>query len=600
MRALLGVGALAVFAVAAPSARAQAGAIKEIVVQGNVRVARDTILIQMRTKVGQPYIQANLEADEDALFETGFFSTVEITATPLENEEWRVTVLVAEFPEIKEIRVTGNRSISTDDILKVLEIKPGELFNLKAARPSAAAIEKLYSDRGLFARVGRLFTSTTSVGTLEVEIIEGEVGTVTITGNTATKRRVIERLIRTRPGDPVSFVRWQRDLARLVNTRYFEQVEDTSPYVARDLNKLDFSAKVREARTGVFNVGVAVDPRNSYAALLSVADTNFRGTGQSVSLNYTQATTGGGASTSLAYTNPFIDRSDSTLRLEVYSRLNFRFANTGLGTGGGNATLDNRYTERRTGGSIGLQRPRNDFDTLGLSARYETVDTGNLNNSTTDGFIRQDGEIAAVALTSITNRRDVDVDASRGYFLRLDLEPGFANITDVGGAANQNNTILGRSFFTKATIDVRRYFTRDKARRRVLTEPRRVLATRVTGGSVAGDVPFFEQYFVGGADSLRGYQEDRFWGKNFVLATAEYRQPIPGQDAFSVIAFVDYGGAWGGFGTVNDFTQSSSFNLNVGYGFGARLRTPVGPIKLDYAFNGQGGSRAHFSIGTSF
>ena len=66
------------------------------------------------------------------------------------------------------------------------------------------------------------------------------------------------------------------------------------------------------------------------------------------------------------------------------------------------------------------------------------------------------------------------------------------------------------------------------------------------------------------------------------------------------MSFLDAGSAWGGFGSVNNFTQTSSPFLEYGYGLGLRLRTPIGPIKLDYGFNREGGSRAHFSIGTSF
>ncbi|MER3496534.1 MAG: hypothetical protein C4320_07020, partial [Armatimonadota bacterium] len=399
------------------------------------------------------------------------------------------------------------------------------------------------------------------------------------------------------PGDAFNAERWQRDLSRLYNTRYFENVEDRTPQSFRDGNKVDHVGVVTEARTGVFNIGVTLDPRNSFAGILSLADTNFRGTGQSISLNYTQATVGGGASSSLSYTNPFIDRKDTTLKFELYSRLNFRFANAGFGSGGTSPT-DNRYTERRTGGSLGFQRPTNTFDTLGLSGRFEQVKTSDLDTTTNNNFIQQDGNITAVSLIAISNHRDVDTDPSRGYFARFDLEPGLANITKVGGLANPSNTNLGRQFFTKGSFDLRTYMTRQPPRRRSLVEARRVLAFWVRGGSIAGSIPFFEQYFVGGADSVRGYQEDRFWGKNFVVGTAEYRSPI--SESLSLVAFLDYGGAWGGFGTVNNFTQSRSIRLHPGYGLGVRVRTPIGPIRLDYGFNEEGGSRAHFSIATSF
>ena len=118
------------------------------------------------------------------------------------------------------------------------------------------------------------------------------------------------------------------------------------------------------------------------------------------------------------------------------------------------------------------------------------------------------------------------------------------------------------------------------------------------GGTVAGTVPFFEQYFAGGNDSVRGYNEDRFWGRYMLVGTLEYRKPI--QEQFSLVGFMDYGGAWGGYAGIKDFEQTSDAAFHYGYGLGLRFRTPLGPIRLDYAFNDKGGSRAHFMIGTSF
>ncbi|RYG34590.1 hypothetical protein EON81_15130, partial [bacterium] len=51
-------------ALAAQAAAQQTSVIKEIVVRGNRRVQSEVILGAMRTKVGQPYIQASLEADK--------------------------------------------------------------------------------------------------------------------------------------------------------------------------------------------------------------------------------------------------------------------------------------------------------------------------------------------------------------------------------------------------------------------------------------------------------------------------------------------------------------------------------------------------------
>jgi outer membrane protein assembly factor BamA len=38
----------------------------------------------------------------------------------------------------------------------------------------------------------------------------------------------------------------------------------------------------------------------------------------------------------------------------------------------------------------------------------------------------------------------------------------------------------------------------------------------------------------------------------------------------------------------------------LGYGAGIRLDSPVGPLRLEYAFNDQGTRRFHFGIGKGF
>jgi Outer membrane protein/protective antigen OMA87 len=114
-----------------------------------------------------------------------------------------------------------------------------------------------------------------------------------------------------------------------------------------------------------------------------------------------------------------------------------------------------------------------------------------------------------------------------------------------------------------------------------------VFAIRAYYGAISGTVPFFEQFFIGGAETLRGYPEDRFWGKNAALLSFEFRQPI--EKAFTAVFFVDIGHAWGGYPSVNDFLQRDRFRPEVGYGLGVRVRTPLGPLRIDYGIGRDGG-----------
>jgi outer membrane protein insertion porin family len=177
------------------------------------------------------------------------------------------------------------------------------------------------------------------------------------------------------------------------------------------------------------------------------------------------------------------------------------------------------------------------------------------------------------------------------------LELGKADFTSL-------STQSGNTFFSKYSADFRKYFSKGGARVD-MNDRRRTIAVRLMVGGLTGNVPFFEQYFLGGAETLRGYREDRFWGRNMVLLNTEYRFPVTA--GLTGVGFVDVGDAWGaipdyltaGSAFGEDLTQHSGFKASVGYGIGIRVRTPIGPIRLDYGF-GNEGSRAHFSLGHAF
>jgi len=575
----------------------EASNIKEILIRGNRRVQTEVIASVMRTKVGQPYIQENLDRDKRSIEDLGFFSAVSVRATPLELGAYSVTVDVEEFPEIKEIRVTGNSVVTAEEILAAISLKPGQVFNANAVQPSIKAIEELYQRKGFFALIADFAPSTESVGTINVAVSELVVGTVSVQGNTRTRDWVMKRLIKTRSGDAFNGDQWGRDLRRVASTGWFEpgsikSIEDTE----REPGKIDLTVEVKESRTGMFNVGLQVDPRSSFAGLVKVSDSNFNGTGKSIGLDFLQTTRGGGASLGLDYFDPFWDSKDTTFSASLYSRVIYRFS----GVFGGSALDDeDSYNERRTGGSIGFSRPVNQDLTYGLNIRYEGVRTDlDASDLSTNEFIKQDGNVGAVTLSAVRDRRDLPLDPARGDFVRVLVEPGIAKIDNSEGAFN-NPDLLGTHGFGKLSLEYRNYWSDQPPRGRNEPDaPRRVLATRIQYGAITGTVPFFEQFFAGGANTIRGYDEDRFWGKQTLITSVEYRYPI--QRSFNAIAFVDYGGAWGGYGSLNNFTQSRDFKMHLGYGVGLSLRTPLGPIRIDLGFNEDGRSRTHFLIGTSF
>ena len=157
--------------------------------------------------------------------------------------------------------------------------------------------------------------------------------------------------------------------------------------------------------------------------------------------------------------------------------------------------------------------------------------------------------------------------------------------------------------FGKLGIDLRRYVSLNGKRAPgKFNQPKRVLATRLLIGTTARNIPFFEQYFLGGADSLRGYDTDRFWGSNLALVQAELRIPVGKDNNFQGVLLFDGGDAWGSIYQQQGLQQHTAFKFESDYGVGIRLVTPIGPIRLDLAkpTTGGGSLRTQFSIGQSF
>ena len=123
-------------------------------------------------------------------------------------------------------------------------------------------------------------------------------------------------------------------------------------------------------------------------------------------------------------------------------------------------------------------------------------------------------------------------------------------------------------------------------------------AGRVIASSREG-IPSTFLFRTGGDQTVRGYAFESLGvrqgaaivgGRRVVVASGEYTHWVG--DNWGVAGFVDAGNAW-------DDTELARAVL--GYGVGARVRTPIGPIRADLAYGQQTHQiRLHFSVGFTF
>ena len=586
--------AIAILAMANAMAQST-GSIKEIVVRGNKNISVDAITVVMRSQPGRPLIQADLVKDEDSIRDLGWFKDVTIFSRNISGDEWQVLVEVQENPVIKEVRVTGNTAIKTEKLLPLITQQVGQVFNLRTVAPSVQKISALYQEGGFFAQAD-IQPLEDSPETLNVQVIERVVNDIVLTGLTRTRPSVVKKLIKTRPGKAFNENTWDSDLRRLYSTFWFKDITpDSKP--TDQIGRFDLLMDFEEDRTGLINFGAALDPRSRLAGNIRYSDSNWRGTGQTLSAGLQQDTAGTGLSASIDYVNPYMDSRDTSLAVRAFSRINSYF--TGSGIGATDSPDSQRFDERRTGASVAVSKIFRDIYSLTYGASFERIETLKLRTNTATDFIQQDGDLVVLNAQFARDRRDVIADPAEGDYARIAIEPAFANISKIGGNVGDVTDVLGKNTFFRTTLEYKAFFSQRPKDPEKRGKPRKVLAVRARYGSIIGTAPFFEQLFMGGSDSLRGYSDQRFWGKQSFLSSVEYRVPI--QDNFRLIGFADYGGAWGGYGTLNNFAQSKSLKLNLGYGVGAAFKAgPLGLIRIDFGFNEKGQNRTHFSIGANF
>ncbi|MDW8107304.1 MAG: BamA/TamA family outer membrane protein [Armatimonadota bacterium] len=589
-----GVLALAL-SVVASSVAMQERRVESVSIRGLRHLSESAILAGLRLKPGEPFSQASLEADQRYLRqEIGLFSEARAQAETSESGV-RITFEVVENPLIREVRFTGNTVFRAEQLLEVIRNKPGFVFNTNYIQPDVRAISELYSKAGYVVETEGYFAPDYETGVLTIALTELRVGAIKVEGNTKTRTRVILREMRTKPNDLFNRRRLDRDLVRLRNTGFFDEViaepEVSAPGV------VDLNLRVKERPTGRLNIGFAIDSRRRLIGLAEIYETNFQGTGRTVGVNFQSAGGRDGNSIELLFTEPYLDKHQTSLSVALYNKLVYRFTSAFFGGGQIDPNLEDRYDERRRGITIGLSRPFGEFITASLGIRTEDVNTNRAATDQQGGFLRQDGSLTSITLRGVYNNRDLDLNPAMGQYFALTLEPGFANIRSVEQRFVDEGVVRrGRNNFLRMSADYRIYYS-PQGRREQPTDKRQVFAFRAYYGTITGSVPFFEQFFIGGAETLRGYPEDRFWGKHAALLSFEFRQPV--EKAFTLVFFVDAGHAWGGYPSVNEFTQSRTFRPQVGYGFGIRVDTPLGPLRIDYGI-GRDGGRTHFSFGQVF
>lgn len=557
--------------------------IKEIDIKGNTLVPKETIVDAIDTKTGTIYNKNRIKDDLKKIYDMGYF-TEKIKAYP-EASPSGITlhITVEENIPVKGFDITGNKALSAGEILEIISPQSGLPQNLTELNKAVENIEKAYAEKGyILARVTRV--NDDPDGIINLNINEGFIDEIAVSGNVKTKDYVITRNLTVKKGDIYNEIKLKQDLTRIFGTQAFSDVRRVVSPSVNDPDKYKLTIEVEEKRTGSISLGGGVDTQTGLFGQTGYVDNNFLGRGQELSLNL------------LIGSGSVLDDRDVLDRASYQFEANFiepRFRQS-LNSLQVNAFARDMASyqvplsiERRLGGRIEVARPLKQIQNLGGSLGVG-VETTKLREGDLD------------EITAIYNEKQVDItkraeQLKGGTFLTLnpslvyDTRNSILNTTD-GWYTSANFKEYFAIFnseaktFGKATVGVRRFFPVGKSS---------TVTVGVKGGTkLIGTVPEYEAFRLGGPYSIRGYREgDVGNGEGFVMASAEFRTPIPFVHKFAkykffhdirLAFFLDSGRLF-------DETLTNQLYDYPGYAvsFGAGVIVPIpmlGPLRFDYGY----------------
>ncbi len=201
--------------------------------------------------------------------------------------------------------------------------------------------------------------------------------------------------------------------------------------------------------------------------------------------------------------------------------------------------------------------------------------------------------LLTINFASALDRRNSNLNPTRGYRFLFGMDQSIPI-----GDANILHNRLSANFSQFLPLNLFGF-----------TEGDRTLVLNIQGGTVIGDLPPYEAFSLGGSSSVRGFQDGELGtGRSFVQATVEYRFPIFKFNAFKEEytvggnLFVDYASDLGSGDTVKGEPAEVRDKVGTafGYGFGLRVPTGFGTVRLEFGFNDDGGNRVNFNIGERF
>ncbi len=520
--------------------------------RGNRSFSSRLLLQLVQVKPHRPISDALLEQDVRILEE--FYQGHGFLAVAVDKEigikEGRAVVTFhineGKRARVDDVVMEGNRSFSRVRLEPLLSFGRGNYFSAGQVTAGKEALRRFYLNAGYpFVHITDSLEYRDDGVVVQFLIDEGPVcyiKDIAVRGARKTALVTVRRTIEVKPGERFSRRRLEEAQRRLYATKLFSRVLF---YVFRTDSVSDsvlvrFDVVEQEQRGVAFGIGFQTPPSR---ALLEVEweHNNVANRGQWLVA---------GSSFSPDLSGNYRLNFDITWRVPylLWARVDFQSHPFFY-----YERLDSTW-QREYGIETGMSRDVLPQLRLGFFNRLRLVaDTGR-------------GITNSLALSLAYDSRDSFFEPQHGFYIQPGLE--------VAGGP-----FLGDNDFVRGVVDARCYQSFGK----VVVFAARVVTGRVFPYGRTTAVPYYEEFYLGGRNNLRGYPDRAIgpdsvssgrYGPVIVNSSVELRGPYFFRWV-GLVGFLDLGQV---AGARDIFLRG----LEAGAGVGLRVRTPIGPVRLDW------------------
>ena len=557
-------------------------------------------------KYAKEKLSGDLERIRSFYLDNGFIKfTIESTQVSISphKENVFITLNVSEGPQytIRKFELKGDLILEEEILEKLVLLEPGEIFSRQKLTTSSELISRALGAEGYtYANVNPIpephDDNTASITFYVDPGKRNYVRRINFRGNTNTKDEVLRQEMRQMEGASASTDLIEASKTRLERLGYFGNVTVDTPSVPGVSDQIDVNYQVEEQSSGNLSASLGFSQGSGITLGLSVAENNFFGSGKRVSFGVNRSDSV--KSANFSYLNPYYTVDGVSRGFSIFARET-------------DFDEDNRsdYVIDATGASVTFGYPINNISRLSFGVGYTRtkLSAGDFLPLQISRFVDQEGtKFDTYEFTGGWSRSTLNrgMFATKGWQqgLSIDVMAPFSDLT-----------------FYKTKYRSNAYFPIDDDHEFVFR-----VRHELAWGDGYGDLdklPFFEHYFAGGINSVRGYEnntlglrttpnpnavggDDPFGGNLLYENSFELIFPLPfvkDQRSMRLAYFVDGGNV---FDTKRDYDlDPNEFRWSTGLSL--QWNTFIGPLGFSFgkainAIEGDEKQFFQFSLGQPF